>query len=107
MSSLDLCWFHIAIFTLLLSRKGSYIPRPTISGLQLAVFRDEHGTSHAIDAYCPHMGANLAVGGRVIGDCIECPFHGWKFRGHDGKCVSIPYADKGKHDNIAVLMNSC
>ncbi|KAH3794564.1 hypothetical protein DPMN_148101 [Dreissena polymorpha] len=52
------------------------------------------GPLTAIDAYCPHMGANLAVGGRVIGDCIECPFHGWKFRGHDGKCVSIPYADK-------------
>uniref|UniRef100_A0A0B6ZW40 cholesterol 7-desaturase n=1 Tax=Arion vulgaris TaxID=1028688 RepID=A0A0B6ZW40_9EUPU len=63
-------------------------------GQNLAVFRDQNGTAHVLDAYCPHMGANLAAGGRVLGDCIECPFHAWKFRGHDGKCVSIPYTDK-------------
>ncbi|BFZ20629.1 hypothetical protein BsWGS_23668 [Bradybaena similaris] len=63
-------------------------------GQNLAVFRDQAGTAHVLDAYCPHMGANLAAGGRVQADCIECPFHAWKFRGHDGKCVSIPYTDK-------------
>ena len=36
--------------------------------------------------------ANLAVGGKVIGDTIECPFHKWTFRGTDGKCTHIPYA---------------
>ncbi|XP_060600575.1 cholesterol 7-desaturase nvd-like [Ruditapes philippinarum] len=68
----------------------------TISALgqQFAVFRDENGEAHVLDAYCPHMGANLAVGGLVTGDCIQCPFHGWKFRGHDGKCMGIPYAEK-------------
>ena len=68
-----------------------------ISGQQLAVFRDEKGESHVLDAYCPHMGANIAVGGRVVGDCLECPFHGWQFRGADGKVTKIPYADKSKH----------
>ncbi|KAJ8300919.1 hypothetical protein KUTeg_022438, partial [Tegillarca granosa] len=63
-------------------------------GLNLAVFRAEDGHIHAIDAYCPHMGANLAAGGRVVGNCLECPFHGWLFRGHDGKCTKIPYAEK-------------
>lgn len=62
-------------------------------GLQLALFRDEHGEAHAIDAYCPHLGANFAAGGRVVGDCIECPFHGWQFRGSDGKCTKIPYTE--------------
>jgi len=62
-------------------------------GLQLAVFRDESGEAHIVDAYCPHMGANLAIGGQVKGDCVECPFHGWKFRGEDGKCQDIPYMD--------------
>ena len=60
----------------------------------MAVFRDERGEVHAVDAYCPHMGASLAVGAQVKGDCIECPFHGWKFRGHDGKCVKIPYCEE-------------
>lgn len=41
------------------------------------------------------MGANLAVGGRVVGDCLECPFHGWQFRGSDGQCTKIPYSEKG------------
>ncbi|GAA6099509.1 cholesterol 7-desaturase nvd [Tachysurus ichikawai] len=61
---------------------------------QVAVFRAQNGKVHVVDAYCPHLGANLAVGGRVVGNCIECPFHGWQFRGEDGKCVRIPYAEK-------------
>ncbi|XP_042148702.1 cholesterol 7-desaturase nvd [Ixodes scapularis] len=48
-----------------------------------------------MDAYCPHLGANLGVMGRVVGDCIECPFHGWRFRGEDGVCTHVPYASKG------------
>lgn len=59
------------------------------------MFRGHSGTAYVVDAYCPHLGASLAVGGRVVGSCIECPFHGWQFQGKDGKCVRIPYADKG------------
>ncbi|XP_045204742.2 cholesterol 7-desaturase nvd-like [Mercenaria mercenaria] len=66
----------------------------SVLGEQLVVFRGDKGEVHVLDAYCPHMGANLGVGGRVVGDCIECPFHGWKFRGHDGKCVQVPYSEK-------------
>ncbi|RXN08595.1 cholesterol 7-desaturase-like protein [Labeo rohita] len=66
----------------------------TVLGQQVAVFRGQDGKAYVVDAYCPHLGANLAVGGRVVGGCIECPFHGWQFRGADGKCVKIPYADK-------------
>uniref|UniRef100_A0ACB8EZM6 Uncharacterized protein n=1 Tax=Sphaerodactylus townsendi TaxID=933632 RepID=A0ACB8EZM6_9SAUR len=61
---------------------------------QFAVFRDASGQSYVVDAYCPHLGANLSVGGRVMGSCIECPFHGWQFSGKDGKCTRIPYAEK-------------
>jgi 3-ketosteroid 9alpha-monooxygenase subunit A len=46
-----------------------------------------------LDAHCPHMGAHLAVGGKVKGSCIECPFHAWRWAG-DGTCVEIPYAKK-------------
>lgn len=65
-----------------------------VLGQTLAVFRDEDGVAHVTDAYCPHIGANLAVGGVVKGNCLECPFHGWRFRGSDGKCVEIPYSNK-------------
>ncbi|XP_041826125.1 cholesterol 7-desaturase nvd [Melanotaenia boesemani] len=66
----------------------------SVLGEQVAVFRGKDGKAYVLDAYCPHLGANLAVGGQVLGSCIECPFHGWKFHGNDGKCVKIPYAEK-------------
>lgn len=59
-------------------------------GKNFAVFRSEEGQVHVIDAYCPHMGANLGVGGIVRGNCIECPFHRWSISS-DGECVNIPY----------------
>ena len=37
----------------------------------------------------------MAKGGRVKGDCLECPFHSWTFRGEDGYCENIPYTEKG------------
>ncbi|HEY7776416.1 MAG TPA: Rieske 2Fe-2S domain-containing protein, partial [Kineobactrum sp.] len=60
----------------------------------LVLFRGESGAAAIVDAHCPHLGAHLASdGGRLIGDAIACPFHGWTFAG-DGECVSIPYASK-------------
>lgn len=60
-------------------------------GENFAIFRDTAGVVHILDAYCPHIGANLAVGGRVKGNCIECPFHQWRFRGTDGELTEVPY----------------
>jgi phenylpropionate dioxygenase-like ring-hydroxylating dioxygenase large terminal subunit len=62
-------------------------------GQDLAVFRTESGRLAATDAYCPHMGANLTVGGRIKGECIACPFHGWEWHA-DGQNTLIPYSDK-------------
>lgn len=62
-----------------------------VLGLDLAVFRSEEGKVGVVDAYCPHLGANIAAGGTVEGDTIRCPFHGWEFN-CDGECVRIPYA---------------
>jgi cholesterol 7-dehydrogenase len=62
-------------------------------GEHLVLFRGESGKAAVLDAYCPHLGANLAVEGKVVGDCVECPFHGWQFK-QDGKCAVIPYLDK-------------
>ena len=52
-------------------------------GEQIAVFRSETGQISALEAYCPHLGANLAYG-EVKGDRLQCPFHGWQLDG-DGK----------------------
>src|SRR5690606_33142601 len=58
----------------------------------LVLYRGDDGAAHLVDAHCPHLGAHLAVGGRVEGDCLRCPFHGWLFDG-DGACVEIPYRE--------------
>lgn len=62
-------------------------------GRQLVLFRTESGTASVLDAYCPHLGAHLGFGGKVEGEGIRCPFHGWKFSG-DGGCLEIPYAKR-------------
>ncbi len=62
-------------------------------GTRIAVWRGaEDNTVHAINAYCPHMGADLSKG-CVHGNDIVCPFHAWSWNG-DGECTDIPYANK-------------
>lgn len=61
-------------------------------GRDLVLFRTERGDARLVDAYCPHLGAHLAVGGKVEGDHLRCPFHGWCFDGGSGTCIEIPYS---------------
>jgi 3-ketosteroid 9alpha-monooxygenase subunit A len=59
---------------------------------EFVAYRGESGRVAILDAHCPHLGANLASGeGRVLGELLACPFHGWTFD-HQGRCVDIPYA---------------
>ena len=55
---------------------------------RIAVYRDPSGHAHAIDAQCPHLGADLTQGA-VCGDGLQCAFHRWTF-GPDGACRSAP-----------------
>ena len=64
-------------------------------GRDLVLYRTEAGEAHLIDAYCPHLGAHLGAGGKVDGDGIRCPFHGWRYDGASGRCTNIPYAAEG------------
>jgi phenylpropionate dioxygenase-like ring-hydroxylating dioxygenase large terminal subunit len=62
-------------------------------GRDLVLFRGDDGAARAFDAHCPHLGAHLGVGGRVCGDGIACPFHGWRFDGQ-GELVEVPGLDR-------------
>ena len=53
----------------------------------LVLFRTESGRPRLMDAHCPHLGAHLGHGGRVCGEELACPFHGWRFSGADGACA--------------------
>jgi len=59
---------------------------------KLVVFRGADGAAVVLDAYCPHMGADLALG-EVDGNSIRCPFHHWRWRA-DGVCDHISYAKR-------------
>jgi len=62
----------------------------TYFGTKIVVYRGEDNQVHILDAYCPHMGADLSLG-CVEGNAIRCPFHAWRW-GADGLCEEIPYA---------------
>ncbi|HEY9034070.1 MAG TPA: Rieske 2Fe-2S domain-containing protein [Pseudomonadales bacterium] len=62
-------------------------------GKRMVAYRGElDNTVHILDAYCPHMGADLSRG-KVQGNSLRCPFHDWSW-GADGVCDDIPYADR-------------
>ena len=57
-------------------------------GLQFVLWRDAQGRAHCAHNTCTHRGGSLGDG-KVVGDCIQCPYHGWKFNGA-GACERIP-----------------
>ena len=83
-------WFAVAV--------ASEIPPGRVEivryfDTELVVFRTESGEVAVFDAYCPHLGAHLGHGGKVDGERLRCPFHGWGF-GTSGACEDIPYAKR-------------
>ena len=54
----------------------------------LAVFLTHQGEVAVVADRCAHRGASLSMG-RVCGESIQCPYHGWEWSG-DGTCTRIP-----------------
>jgi phenylpropionate dioxygenase-like ring-hydroxylating dioxygenase large terminal subunit len=61
--------------------------RVHFSGRPIVIFRTATGL-HALFDRCPHRHVELSKG-KVVGETIECPYHGWRFNGA-GVCVDIP-----------------
>jgi phenylpropionate dioxygenase-like ring-hydroxylating dioxygenase large terminal subunit len=57
-------------------------------GQDFVLFRDPAGVARCLANTCSHRGGSLA-GGKVVGECIQCPYHGWQFDG-TGTCRRIP-----------------
>jgi 3-ketosteroid 9alpha-monooxygenase subunit A len=68
---------------------GEVRPLQYLGGHQVA-YRTDDGVLHILNAHCPHLGAHIGHRGKVQGDCVVCPYHGWGF-GSDGVNKFIPY----------------
>ncbi|MCB9283384.1 MAG: Rieske (2Fe-2S) protein [Lewinellaceae bacterium] len=59
-------------------------------GQEVTLFRTECGKVAAVDSYCPHLGAHFGYGGKVKGEVLQCPFHGFEFNA-TGQCTATGY----------------
>ncbi|XP_053201537.1 cholesterol 7-desaturase-like isoform X2 [Panonychus citri] len=94
--------------------KDREIKRVDFCGHRIILLRlsSSNRKPYALDAYCPHLGADLSVGGKIVKncetDCIRCPFHGWSFKVTDGQCVDVPYTKDRKPPNgVAIKTWEC
>jgi phenylpropionate dioxygenase-like ring-hydroxylating dioxygenase large terminal subunit len=55
----------------------------------IVLFRDSTGTLYALENRCPHRQVKLSHG-RILGNDLECAYHGWKFN-INGECAEVPY----------------
>jgi nitrite reductase/ring-hydroxylating ferredoxin subunit len=63
-------------------------------GEHLVLFRARSGEPKVLSAFCPHLGVHMGEGGRVMGETIRCPYHGWQYDGDSGECTKIPYCER-------------
>jgi cholesterol 7-dehydrogenase len=83
-------WYRVAL-TSELPRGGTRYVEAL--GQQIVLYRsDVDDGVHALGAFCPHLGANLADGCVKAGN-LQCPFHGWELAG-DGAVAKVPYAKR-------------
>lgn len=61
-------------------------------GRGYVLWRDQSGRPTLMPDVCPHRSAKLSLG-KVRGDCIQCPFHGFEFDAH-GNCALVPEMGK-------------
>ncbi len=60
----------------------------TRMGEKLVLWRDASGQVACMADVCPHRGVALSIG-RLRGDRLECPFHGFQYD-TSGRCTLIP-----------------
>lgn len=84
------------------ARLGKHPVQRVVEGKALVFFRNSEGIPYALADKCLHRGMLLSEG-RVEGDCIKCPYHGWEYDGQ-GRVVKVP-AMGDSHERSSVHKN--
>lgn len=87
-------WFRVATSDEVRPRQVAVL---RVNGREVVAFRGDGGEVSVVDPVCPHMGAHLGHGGRVVDGALRCPFHGLRF-GSDGRCVGNEYPENPEVD---------
>lgn len=82
-------WYVIASSNEIFSSKPNSFKR---FGLNLVAWRDQTNHPVVMIDSCPHRSAKLSLGS-VTNNCIECPFHGFRFNAN-GACELAPEIEK-------------
>jgi len=67
--------------------------RAKVLGEELVLYRGASGETHLMQLRCAHRSLALDYG-RVEGDCIRCPYHGWLYDA-TGQCLEQPAEPEG------------
>jgi nitrite reductase/ring-hydroxylating ferredoxin subunit len=79
-------WFVVALRREL--PEGEVLTRQFMDR-EIVIYRTESGVVCAIEAYCPHLGAHLGHGGKVLGEELRCPLHRFRYS-VNGSCAYSP-----------------
>ena len=75
----------------------------------VGIFKEADGSFRAMEVGCKHENANL-LEGKVTGDIVVCPWHGWKYDLSTGECLwgstaqLRPYACEVRGEDIYVSL---
>jgi phenylpropionate dioxygenase-like ring-hydroxylating dioxygenase large terminal subunit len=79
-------WYMPALAS---SLRPGQMRREMLLGEPVLLGRMKDGALFALRDICPHRGVPLSAGRIMAEGSIECPYHGWRFKG-DGQCSKIP-----------------
>ena len=82
-------WFPLCLSSEL--QPGEVRGEPFLDG-RVVAFRGVDGRVRVMSAYCPHVGADLAIG-CVVENGLQCAFHKWEYDSN-GTCVKTAIGDK-------------
>jgi phenylpropionate dioxygenase-like ring-hydroxylating dioxygenase large terminal subunit len=82
-------WYPVALSSEI---DGGALVGHDFCGSRVVAYRDPKGQAVVQSAWCPHLGADLSVGGIAEGRLL-CAFHHWSFDAA-GRCAHIPTGDR-------------